>query len=300
MGAMKQPHRQLVDICDRVLCTRVSGTGPTIVLEAGGGGEGTTGAFGAFEKSLAAFASVVTYDRAGSGRSDGPVHRTVTAMADDLAQLIESLGCQLPVVIVGWSSGGLVAEMFALRYPDKLAGLVLLDPTEMPFGSRLAAARLTTKVILNSLTLSLAVQLEPRRPGAGRKLARRLAPPGTSSETLERLDDIVMNPPRARWSSTPVMVLFGRYIRETSHAVSAGTTPDVPVRVLVPRHRTGIPATAARRLEARHHSLATRFRQGQLVFVDNAGHALPIDRPDVVLAAVRDVMQLPISANDSQ
>jgi pimeloyl-ACP methyl ester carboxylesterase len=287
---MKRSHRQLVEIGDRVLCVRVFGSGPTVVLEAGGGGDGSAGAFGSLEESLAAFASVVTYDRAGSGRSDGPVHRTVAAMADDLDQLLEALGCRLPVVIVGWSSGGLVAEMFALRRPDKVAGLVLLDPSDMPFGSRLGAARLATRVIINSLILSLAVQLEPRRPGAGRKLARRLAPPGTNSETLKRLDDIVTNPPKARWSSAPVMVLFGRYIRETSHALSTGTTPDVPVQVLVPRHRTGIPATAARRLEACHHSLATRFPRGQLVFVDNAGHALPIDRPDAVLAAVHDVI----------
>lgn len=287
---MKRPHRQLVEIGDRVLCVRVSGSGPTVVLEAGGGGEGSTGAFGSLEESLESFASVVTYDRAGSGRSDGPVHRTVAAMADDLDQLLETLGCSLPVVIVGWSSGGLVAEMFALRHTKKVAGLVLLDPAEMPFGSRLGAARLATKVITNALILSLAVQLEPRLPGAGRKLARRLAPPGASNQTLERLDDIVVTPPKARWSSTPVMVIFGRYIRETSQALSSATAPDLPVQVLAPRHRTGIPVSAARRLEALHHSLAARFPRGQLVFVDNASHALPIDRPDAVLAAVRDVI----------
>jgi pimeloyl-ACP methyl ester carboxylesterase len=288
---MQRPHRQLVDIGNRVLCARVSGRGPTVVLEAGGAGEGTTGAFGVLEESLAAFTSVVTYDRAGSGRSDGPVHRTVAAMADDLDKLVESLGCRLPVVIVGWSSGGSVAEMFALRHPDKVAGLVLLDPAEMPFGSRLGWFFLAARVIVNSVTLSLAVQLESRRAGTGQKLARRLAPAGTSKTTLDLLDELIANPPRARWSSAPVLFLFGRYIRETSNALRAGVLPDVPVRVLVPQTRSGISATAARRLEASQRSTATLFPQGKLIFVGGAGHALPIDRPDVILEAIHDVMR---------
>jgi pimeloyl-ACP methyl ester carboxylesterase len=249
------------------------------------------GAFGAFEESLAAFASVVTYDRAGSGRSDGPVHRTVAAMADDLDELIEALGCGLPLVVVGWSSGGLVAEMFALRHPDKIAGLVLLDPTEMPFKSRLAPVLFAAMVTISTVAMSAAVQLESRRPGAGRKLARRLAPANSSDKTLEHLDAVITNPPRARWSSAPVLVLFGRYIRETALALSSGHLPDIPVRVLVPQTRSGLSTAAARRLEAKNRSLAARFPRGELMFVPDAGHALPIDRPDTVLAAVRDVMQ---------
>jgi pimeloyl-ACP methyl ester carboxylesterase len=289
---VKRSLRQLVDIGDRVLCARMSGSGPTVVLEAGGAGEGTTGTFGAVEESLATFACVVTYDRAGSGRSDGPVHRTVAAMADDLDELIESLGCRLPLIIVGWSSGGLVAEMFALRHPDKAAGLVLLDPAEMPYSSRLGPFLLAAKVIVNTAVLSVAVQLESRRPGTGRKLARRIAPADTSNATLGRLNDVVANPPRARWSTATVLPLFGRYMRETSLALHAGPVPDIPVRVLVPRTRSGISTAAARRLETAHRSLATRFPQGEIVLVDNAGHAVPIDRPDTVLAAVRDLLEL--------
>lgn len=289
--SVKLPHRQLVDIGERVLCARVAGSGPTVVLEAGGAGAGALGAFGAFEESLAAFASVVTYDRAGSGRSDGPVHRTVAAMADDLDQLIEALGCRLPLVVVGWSSGGLVAEMFALRHPDKIAGLVLLDPTEMPFKSRLAPVLFAAVATISTVAMSVAVQLESRRPGVGRKLARRLAPADSSDKTLGHLDAVITNPPRARWSSAPVLVLFGRYIRETSLALSAGHLPDIPVRVLVPQTRSRISPAAARRLEARHRGLATRFPRGELIFVSDAGHALPIDQPDVVLAAVRDVIK---------
>ena len=95
------------------------------------------------------------------------------------------------------------------------------------------------------MVLSVAVQLESRRAGAGRKLARSLAPADTSRKTLDRLNDLVTNPPRARWSSAPVLLLFGRYIRETSLALSTGSLPDIPIRVLVPRTRSGISTAAA-------------------------------------------------------
>ena len=81
------PRWQLVRIGDRVVCARVLGSGPTVVLEAGGAGgagEGTPGAYGDLEERLAAYAIVLTYDRAGSGRSDGTVHGRVAQMADDL------------------------------------------------------------------------------------------------------------------------------------------------------------------------------------------------------------------------
>ncbi|MEV4888035.1 hypothetical protein AB0K48_01410 [Nonomuraea sp. NPDC055795] len=50
--------------------------------------------------------TLVTYDRAGAGRSDGPQARTVADMTDDLHRLLRSLDLPLPAVFAGWSSGG--------------------------------------------------------------------------------------------------------------------------------------------------------------------------------------------------
>jgi hypothetical protein len=93
MAVVEWPEPRLVDIGNRVLCARVMGCGPTVVLEAGGAGEGTTETFGGFvEEQLAAFATVLTYDRVGSGRSGGRPHRTVAEMADDLDARFVALG----------------------------------------------------------------------------------------------------------------------------------------------------------------------------------------------------------------
>ncbi|HEU0189815.1 MAG TPA: alpha/beta hydrolase [Mycobacterium sp.] len=291
---MNSSDRQFVDIGDRVLCARVRGRGPTVVLEAGGAGEGTTdvGYGEALEERLAGFATVLTYDRAGSGRSDGAPRRHVAQMADDLAALIDSVGCATPAVVVGWSSGGLVAEMFAVRHRDKVAGLVLLDPTcDMPTERRgFLRIRLTLGTV-QLWVVGLAAWLGFFRTRAGRSLARQTAGPYASSAGIEYFYRSC-NYPRTMWQLARIMPRFGRYTRETAAALDAARLPNVPVRVVVPRLRSGLPPTYARQIDAAHRALAERFPRGELVLVDNASHAVPIDRPDVVVAAVREVLGL--------
>lgn len=294
------PHRQLVDIGDRVVCARVLGYGPTVVLEAGGLGEGSSGAFGSLEERLATLATVVTYDRAGSGRSDGPPHSHVAEMADDLDAVLRSLGCVTPVVVVGWSSGGLVAEMFAVRHPDKVMGLVLLDPTVMPTESRIGRCILLAMGAIQLGVFGPALQLGFFRTRAGRSLFQRMVPAGISREGLNYLERLAAHPPRARWSSPRVLpLLFGGYLDQTTAALRAPSLPDIPVRVLVPRLRGGVPRAWARGLDTAHRALAKQFQRGELVLVDRATHLLPIDRPDVVIATVRDVLEQNSSTQES-
>lgn len=275
-----------------MLCVRVRGQGPTVVLEAGGAGEGTTGVgYGeGLEERLATFATVLTYDRAGSGRSNGPPRRSIAQMADDLDAVICSMGCAAPVIVVGWSTGGLVAEMFAVRHPDKVAGVVLLDPTsEMPTEPRICRY---LRLALGAVQLgvgALAAQLGFFRTRAGRSLARRMAGPYASNEGLEYAYR-AWNYPRAIWQLARVTSRLSRYMGETTAALRAASLPDVPVRVVVPRRRTGLSPTYARRMDAAHRALAEQFSRGELVLADRASHLVPIDRPDLVINAVRDLL----------
>jgi pimeloyl-ACP methyl ester carboxylesterase len=45
----------------------------------------------------------------------------------DLATLLERAGEKPPYVLVGWSWGGLIDRIFQHRYPDRVAGLVLVE-----------------------------------------------------------------------------------------------------------------------------------------------------------------------------
>jgi pimeloyl-ACP methyl ester carboxylesterase len=71
---------------------------------------------------------VIAVDLRGHGRSSVPdAGFGAREFADDLAGLINELGCG-PVVVVGHSLGGLVASTLAVEYPTLVRAVVSVDP----------------------------------------------------------------------------------------------------------------------------------------------------------------------------
>lgn len=282
-----------VHLGERVTRARLLGQGPTVVLEAGGAGEGTTDSFGGvLEQWVASFATVVTYDRLGSGDADGPPRRSVAEMADDLDSVIHQLRCAAPVVIVGWSSGGLVAQMFALRHPQEVAGLVLLDPSAPVTESRLVELVGMTLAAAGLFLLGIAQLLRVPRTSLGRCVLRRMAPKDISKPRLGWFYRYVDNHPWAALQTARLVPRHTSYLREVKRELERASLPDVPVRVIVPRSRTRWRATYAK-MDASNRALVKRFPRGELVFADGTSHSwLPVERPDVVVAAIRDVLSV--------
>jgi esterase len=80
-------------------------------------------------QELARLGRVISYDRRGCTRSERPqpYERTsVAEHADDAAALLDALAPE-PAVVIGRSYGGTVAADLALRYPDRVRALVLLE-----------------------------------------------------------------------------------------------------------------------------------------------------------------------------
>ncbi len=71
---------------------------------------------------------VVYYDHRGNGRSGRTPRETRThaRLADDAAELADHLGHE-KVAVLGFSYGGFIALEFALRHPERLSHLILLD-----------------------------------------------------------------------------------------------------------------------------------------------------------------------------
>lgn len=78
---------------------------------------------------LAQDAEVLTFDCRGHGRSGRPhMAYTPALFARDLAELMDHL--QWPAAVVaGCSMGGMVAQAFAIGYPQRTTGLCLIDTT---------------------------------------------------------------------------------------------------------------------------------------------------------------------------
>jgi pimeloyl-ACP methyl ester carboxylesterase len=68
---------------------------------------------------------VITFDNRGIGRSDRPDGPySISMMADDVVGLLEAIGV-LRAHVLGLSMGGMIAQDIAIRYPEKVGGLVL-------------------------------------------------------------------------------------------------------------------------------------------------------------------------------
>ncbi len=120
---------QLIDVGGHSLHLNCSGSGsPTVILEPGAGGMSSDLAW--ITPAVARETRVCVYDRAGHGWSepaDSP--QDGAQIATDLHTLLERGDVPGPYVMAGHSFGGLYVLTFAARYPDEVAGLVLVDST---------------------------------------------------------------------------------------------------------------------------------------------------------------------------
>ena len=123
------PPGQLVDLGGSKRHLNCSGSGsPAVVLEAGFPGSSLDWVL--VQPEVAKFTRVCSYDRAGFGWSDlGKSPRSSAQISEDLHQLLTKAEIAPPYVLVGHSMGGLYVRAFLRRYPQTVAGAVLVDAT---------------------------------------------------------------------------------------------------------------------------------------------------------------------------
>jgi pimeloyl-ACP methyl ester carboxylesterase len=126
-SSLAMPGR-LIDVGGRNLYLHCTGSGsPTVVLVSG---LAETSVYwgGWVAPAVGQKTTVCAYDRAGQGRSDPPANpQDGLAVATDLHTLLDRAAIPGPYVLVGHSTGGVYARIFAARYPDEVAGMVMLD-----------------------------------------------------------------------------------------------------------------------------------------------------------------------------
>lgn len=107
------------------------GQGPVVVVFESGFGQGA-GVWKAVIADLGAECRCIAYARTGLGTSgtDGTPN-TIEKHLQDLGAVIDALAPNERIVLVGHSYGGLLATEYARRHPDRLKGLVLVDPATM-------------------------------------------------------------------------------------------------------------------------------------------------------------------------
>ena len=119
-----------VDVEGRLLRMRVEGSGlPAVVLEIGLCG--ALEEWAAVQPKVARFTRVVAYDRLGA--VDRAPRLTGEELARELRAALRNAGVQPPYILVGQSFGGIYNRVFASLYPDDVAAILLLDPSQEDF-----------------------------------------------------------------------------------------------------------------------------------------------------------------------
>ncbi len=104
-------------------------------------------------------ASVFAYNRPGYAHSaDTEAPRDGSTIVEQLRQVLKAKGLAPPYILVGHSLGGLYMQLFARRYPDEVAGVVLVDSLMPRMVKKPAGFPLTTR--LGTLFFSSAVRRE--------------------------------------------------------------------------------------------------------------------------------------------
>jgi pimeloyl-ACP methyl ester carboxylesterase len=254
-----------IDIGGRTLsvaCLGPSDTGrPTVIFESGLGGDRRV--WGDVLTGLMATDRGCSYDRAGVGASQpGPKPQTTDGQVDDLHAMLEAAGIEPPYVFVAHSSGGWNAIVFAGRYPDEVAGAVMVDV----------------------------------RPPATSEQWLAALPPESSTEsdavhqTRAELTDFEGDPSR-----NPEGLDL---IESATQAKAAPGFGDAPLVVLTAGDRAaiteGLPADLGTTfdgiwmdLQAGLVDLSTSGRQE---IVPDATHDMPFEQPGVIVDAIRDVL----------
>ena len=291
----------MVDVGGRRLHVNVAGSGgPAVILEAGIAASSLSWALVA--KKVAQFTTVVTYDRAGFGWSD-PAPHCCTALdsAQDLALLLDKAGIRGPLVLVGHSFGGLIVRLFEQTYPERAAGLVLVDPVcrvewrdageqqkrMLSRGVRLARrGELLARLGVVRLALNLLMSGSRTIP---KMLARVSA--GRGAGVTERLTGEVRKMPRELWPAVAAHWSQARCFR-----AMADSLENLPVSVMQideDRSQGDLPivvlsaGSASAQAMAEHEHDAGMSRAGVHSVVLGSGHWIQPDVPDSVVDAIR-------------
>jgi pimeloyl-ACP methyl ester carboxylesterase len=292
------PVGQLVDVgAGRRIHIDCRGQGsPTVVFEAGLDTNGSL-AWDAVHDQVATFTRACAYDRAGVFWSDPkPGPHDADRVADDLHAALAAAGEKAPFVLVGHSLGGPYIVDYTRKFPDQVAGLVFVDASH-------------PDQIAKERALGLPGANKPLADGI--KLASDISWTGATRILLNQQQETTHNiPPRTGQEmrafgaqGIPAAYAEAKAIEDTfSEAGKLRNLGDRPIVVLtagkVPPAATLKEAgwTEAQYLRFRDTWIALQNDEASWsthsrhTLVTDSTHYIQFERPDLVIAAVKDVV----------
>ncbi len=279
---LADPDSRFIDVNGLRIHYKIAGQGePTLVLLHGFGASVFS-----WRKVIAPLArggTVIAFDRPAFGLTARPLPGewrgenpySPEAQADLTVALLDELGVE-KAVLVGHSAGGTVALLSALRHPERVEALVLVDAAIYREGATPGWLR--------------PVLLTPQMQRLGPLLVRLLVRGGEAAIRIAWDDPDKVVPEILSGYNKPLQVEnWDRAVWElilASHPLGLGTQLDeirIPVLVITGDHDRVVPTRESVRL-------AAELRKAELVVVRDCGHVPHEERPELFLRATTDFL----------
>lgn len=273
--------------------------GPIIVFENGLGGHYHD--WRLVVNAIASQATAVMYNRAGYGyskSSDGL--RTTEHIAKELKLMLEEIGVEKEIILVGHSFGGLCVQHFASLYPEMVKAVVLVDSTSANF-NRLYA--LDLPVLFQHITIDKMIERWNNLAAKTSSELKAMMQPILSEdqqklpqELHEELEQFSTDP-RTYGTMSAEVENWGV---SSSLIKSSKDFPDIPLCVIARDSEKsvkfymdrGIPQEEAeayeavwRELQVEHSKLS---KQGKLIVAHGSDHNIQLEKPDVLINCIKE------------
>ncbi len=272
---------QLVDVGTHKLYIYCQGEGsPTVIVDAGLGEMSLE--WIRIQRGMAFYSRICLYDRAGYGRSEtGPLPRTSSYIADELYRLLKGADIQGPYILVGHSFGGYNMQLFASRYPDITAGIVLVDSSHAEQYERFLAAPIHVKTAPDN------------RPG---RRVFRFSMPRLHPKLPKEVRDEVMTMMLKRSMRMAMANEYYDFRQSAAEVAESGELPPVPLlvlsrgkRVYPHNHRGDLMEALWSTLQ---EELVERSPRTAHVIANDSGHFIHLDQPQLVIDSIALIVDI--------
>jgi len=295
-GADPAPPGRMIDLGGRRLHLNCTGSGsPAVIVENGGGSFSVEWAL--VQPQVAKHTRICTYDRGGYAWSDrGPIDDGIEQIVSDLNLLLRTAHVNPPYILVGHSLGGLFIRAYERRFPEQVAGMVLVDSTPDE----------DVRMVVNGKQEPLSLLSREQLPEAHREYLKSVPVLPAGSAGAPPFDRLPAALQRMRhWAFEKLVGEFG-WLPNTIAAAESWREEFSALRRqrLEHPHPLGkLPLRVIERddtNETRHTQqvqIAALSTNGILQKAKGSGHMIHLENPDIVIAAVLGVVRTSRSGN---
>ncbi len=259
------------------------GTGQPLVLVHGWGFDLTC--WRPMIDRLATRYRVIAVDVRGHGRSQpADSAYTLKDLALDLSELLTQLNLPEPPVLIGHSLGGSIVQQFAAEHPNAARAIIIMDSD--------LNASVAKRLIMSSTNRIFAWVMRLAAVILGPKRSLRLYPPllniATYSGGWRKAHPELLKDAADRFLDNRVKDLVWSLVAWASRPDLTENLAAVSCPALLIRGSKDLMIT-----DASMQALSRAFPRSQLLVVEDSGHAILSEQPDIVVGMIDSFLQQP-------